>query len=66
MATVSNLNPCYIELLCVELSLVESSQVELGLGFDNWMGQTLVCVCFVNLRPLQRPSKLYSLRSSSL
>ena len=30
VATVSNLNPSYIELLWVELS-----QVQLGLGFDN-------------------------------
>ena len=30
VATVSNLNPCYLELLWVELS-----EVELGLGFDN-------------------------------
>ena len=36
VATMSNLNPSYLELLWVELS-----QVELGLGFDN-IG-TLVC-----------------------
>ena len=30
VATVSNLNPSYFNLLCVELS-----SVELGLGFDN-------------------------------
>ena len=30
VATVSNLNPSWLELLWVELS-----QVELGLGFDN-------------------------------
>ena len=31
VATMSNLNPSYLELLWVELS-----QVELGLGFDNY------------------------------
>ena len=30
VATVSNLNPSYLDLLWVELS-----KVELGLGFDN-------------------------------
>ena len=30
VATMSNLNPSYVELLSVELS-----KVELGLGFDN-------------------------------
>ena len=32
VATMSNLNPSYLELLSVELS-----QVELGLGFDNYL-----------------------------
>ena len=32
VATMSNLNPSYLKLLLVELS-----QVELGLGFDNFV-----------------------------
>ena len=32
LATMSNLNPSYLKLLLVELS-----QVELGLGFDNFV-----------------------------
>ena len=44
LATMSNLNPSYVELLWVELSYVE-----LGLGFDNGWSQTkstLFCVTY--------------------
>ena len=43
VATMSNLNPSYLKLLLVELS-----QVELGLGFDNFV---FLSVHYFDLNP---------------